>query len=835
VAQLEWAQPAAAPAALPAEERPLRRLASRFLDWEDWLTFVLAAGVVLGVSISLEDSGWSRDMPDLTLVGMLALLLALLLARSPLPMLLAWPVAVAAGVVVVAWRTLEAVGPGGLGTRVDAVYFRFERWFHLAFNGGISNDSLPFNTLVIGLTWLGVFLSGWSIYRWHNAWLGLIPGGVALFMNMLLIDDTLPIEVFLYVMCGFLLVMRTNLVSQMRRWRAEGVSYPPLISLSFLHYTIWAGLFLMAASWIAPVGPFTTPPVVGSLSSRFEGLGIHFARLAGPLSVHKIVPVHDYTAVLPFQGSIDLGERELLSVKVRDPTIKGPIILRGAVYDEYASGGWKAGPRREVDVPTPIVRAATLDAAGAGGRIVPITVTVEADSVVGTVLFTPGQPLAAGVPARARFAEGDITELATMREGVTFARLPGPRVALPEDHGASLTDDEVLERTPEGWTGLYVSRDDHGVVRAIGVVSAGQVPDVVVLSPRDRLQEGDSYTVLGLIRDVSPAELRAAPFYGYPQWFARAYLSLPEMPDRVAALARRIAGAEPTAYDRAKAIESYLRTFPIDYAIGDTPPGRDAVDYFLFEAKAGYFDYHASAMVVLLRSLGVPARLAAGFVVDSQDFDKEAGAYVVQDQDAYAWAEVYFPGQGWVEFNPSPERPAELHPTQSSGDITVPPVDLNDIRDLPVSTGGLFPLEPPEKSGQAGGAAGGGSGGYPLWIAAGVLALLAAVVGSAALGWRRSVAGLPYQQQLWEKTVRLAAWAGHPPQPGQTPASFAGALARRFRSLRDLDLLAQAYGRSRFGRNDALDGEESERLARAWAKLRATLAWQAVRRLWRRR
>jgi len=58
---------------------------------------------------------------------------------------------------------------------------------------------------------------------------------------------------------------------------------------------------------------------------------------------------------------------------------------------------------------------------------------------------------------------------------------------------------------------------------------------------------------------------------------------------------------------------------------------------------------------------------------------------------------------------------------------------------------------------------------------------------------------------------------------------------RRFRSLRDLDLLAQAYGRSRFGRNDALEGEESERLARAWAKLRATLAWQAVRWLWRRR
>ncbi|MDP2674273.1 MAG: transglutaminase domain-containing protein [Dehalococcoidia bacterium] len=832
---MEWTQPVAPPAAVPAEAARLRRLASRFSDWEDWLTFALAAGAVLGVSVSLEDSGWSRDMPDLTLVGLLALLLALLLARSPLPMLLAWPAAVIAGAGVVAWQTLEAVGPGSLEARLDAVYFRFERWFHLAFSGGISNDSLPFNTLVIGLAWLGVFLSGWSIYRWHNAWLGLIPGGIALFMNMLFINDTLPLEVFLYVMCGFLLVMRTNLVSQMRRWRAEGVSYPPLISLSYLHYTVWAGLFLMAASWIAPVGPFTTPTVVGSLSERFEGLGVHFARLAGPLRVHKIVPVHDYTAVLPFQGSIDLGERELLSVKVRDPTIEGPIILRGAVYEEYASGGWKAGSRREVDVPSPMVRLDTLDEAGAGGRIVPITVTVEAKSVVGTVLFTPGQPLSANVPARAKLADGSITELSARVRGGTPALRRTPTVDMPRDGGTSLSDDEVLERLPEGWTGLYVRRSENGVVQAVGAVPAGEAPDVLVLSPREKLEEGESYGVLGLVRDVSPDELRAAPSFAYPQWVSRAYLGLPEMPDRVAELAVQVAGAEPTAYDRAKAIESYLREFPIDYGIGDTPPGLDTVDYFLFEAKAGYFDYHASAMVVLLRSLGVPARLAAGFVVDTKDFDDDKDAYVVQDQDVYAWAEVYFPGEGWVEFNPSPDRPAELRPKETGGDIQVPPVDLRDIRDLPVSTGGIFPFEPPDLSGQTQGASGGSGPGYPLWIALGVAGFLAAVAGSAALGWRRSVDGLPYQQQLWEKTVRLASWAGHPPRPGQTPASFAGALARRFRSLRDVDLLAQAYGRSRFGRSDALEVEERQRLARAWAKLRATLVWQAVRRLWPRR
>ena len=833
--QLQWTRTVAAPVA-PAASRLLRRLADRFFDWEDWLTFGLALGAMLGVSLSLEGSGWSSDMPALSLVGMLALLFALFLARSPLHMLLAWPLAALVGATVVFWQTLEMVGPGDLEQKIDAIYFRFERWFHLAFSGGISNDPLPFNVMMVGLTWLGVFLFGWSIYRWHNAWLGLIPGGVALFMNLLFIDDSLPFVVFLYVMFGFLLVMRTNLMARMREWRAGGVSYPPLISLSFLHYTFWAGLVLLAAAWIAPVGPFTTPGPVDALVQRFESIGVHLVRLAGPLRVKKIVPVHDYTAILPFQGSVELGERELLSVELGDPFIEGPIVLRGAVYEEYASGGWRAGPRREVDVPSALVRLDRFGLDAAAGRIVPITVTVEAKSVVGTVLFTPGQPLSAGVPARARLDPDtvlDFEAVAIDYDPSRGARLVPPYIHVPSDGGASLGDEEVLAALPSGWIGLYVERGDGGRVTHVGVVPPSREMDVLVLSPREKLSKGESYSVLGLIPDVSPEELRAAS-RSYPSSVSNSYLDLPDMPARVGQLAWDVAGLEPTAYDQAKAVESYLREYPIDYRISDTPPGRDTVDYFLFEAQRGYFNYHASAMVVMLRTLGVPARLAVGFVIDQRDFDDESDTYVVQDQDAYAWVEVYFPGSGWVEFNPSPDRPAELRPGEGSDEISVPPLSLEDLRNLPVSIGAQFPLDP-GAFGVGGGSASGGSsgGGYAPWVALALAGFLAALAGSAALGWRRSVAGLPYPQQMWEKTVRLASWAGQPPQPGQTPTGFANALARRFRGVRDIDLLAAAYNRSRFGRKDS-DAVERERLARVWAHLRGPLAWEVVRRLWRR-
>ena len=813
MALMQWPRTLAAPAAA----RFWRWLADRFLDWEDWLTFGLAMGAVLGVSLSLEASGWSRDMPELTLVGMLGLLFALLLARSGLPMLIAWPLAAVVGAAVVFWQTLEMVGPGDLEQRVDAIYFRFETWFHLAFTGGISNDSLPFNVMVVGLTWLGVFLFGWSIFRWHNAWLGLIPGGVALFMSLLFIEDSLPIAIFLYVMFGFLLVMRTNLMAHMRRWRAQGVSYPPLISLTFFHYTLWAGLLLVVAAWIAPVGPFATPGPVNALAERLERFGVHFVRLAGPLRVNKIIPVHDYTAVLPFQGSVELGERELLSVRLSDPFIEGPIVLRGAVYEEYASGGWKAAPRSEVDVPSALAGLDSLNEGGSAGRIVPITVTVEAKSVVGTVLFTPGQPLYAGVPARAKLTQGSVRELNVIRS---------------PDGGASLSDEEVLALTPPGWTALYVRRAADDRVQGVAAVrSLAGLPDVLVLSPRQRLQKGESYTVLGFVRDIPPDELRTASTF-YPDPIRSIYLQLPDMPERVSQLARDVAGAEPAPYDRAKAVESYLRQYPVDYAIPDTPPGQDTMDYFLFEAKRGYFDYHASAMVVMLRSIGVPSRLAVGFVIDDGDFDRDESAYVVEHQDAYAWVEVYFPGHGWVEFNPSPDRPADLRPGQKSDEIIVPPLSLEDLRNLPVSIGGFFPFG--QLGGEAGAAPSESSGfGYTLWIVLALAAFLAAVAGSAALGWRRSVAGLPYPQQLWEKTVRIASWAGQPPKPGQTPSGFARVLTRRFRGVRDIDLLADAYNRSRFGRKDA-DAEERARLARVWTNLRRPLAWEIVRRLWRR-
>lgn len=842
MAQIQWAERDIAATALAGLSALPRRLAGRLPDWEDALTFVLAFGAVLGVTLSIEGAGWTDQMPSLTLVGFLALAAGLFIARA-LPALIAWPLAAVLGAAVVFWQALEVVGGGDLGARIDAIYLRFQTWFDVAFDDRISNDPLPFVVMVVGLTWLGVFFFGWCLYRWHNAWPGLVPGGLAVFMNLLFVEDGAALAVLLYVACGFLLLMRTHLTGQIRAWRSAGVEYPPFLSLSYLHFTGWAVLLLLFASWIAPAG-WAAPSVnvPDALTGPFEGVAVHFVRLAGPLHVKKIVPLHDYTSVLPFQGSIDLRERELLSVRVDDPTIRGPLLLRGAVYDEYASGGWKAGRRVDVDLPSsPAGVVAGGGIPSDGGRLVPLVVTVEAKSVVGTVLFVPGQFVSASGPLRAKvLPEALLTvtvddgQASSGRQARALERTIEPALLSLTDGGASLSDAEVAALVPAPWITVDVRRERDGRVAAVRVAPGGSQADPLVVAPEERLARGESYGVLGLVRDAPADALRQAGS-AYPSSVRDAYLGQPQsLPTRVHRLAFELAGAKDNPYDRAKAIETYLREFPVDYGIADTPPGRDTVDYFLFDARRGYFDYHASAMVVMLRALGVPARLAVGFALDERDRDAESGRYVVEDRDAYAWAEVYFPGYGWVEFNPTPDRPAVLRPGEAGADgPALTPDDLASLRDLPISADVILPQ--PDIAG--GGAASRGDGGgslIVLWAVLAVAGVLAASAGSAALGWRRSVAGLPYPQQLWEKTVRLAGWAGLGPAPGQTPSEFARSLDRRLRSVRDIEALAEAYNRSRFGRKETPQPER-ERLEKVWAHLRALLAGEVILRLWRRR
>jgi hypothetical protein len=142
-------------------------------------------------------------------------------------------------------------------------------------------------------------------------------------------------------------------------------------------------------------------------------------------------------------------------------------------------------------------------------------------------------------------------------------------------------------------------------------------------------------------------------------FYQQTYTQLPDsLPKRVRQLAKDITRGQKTAFDKAKAVEAYLQSGEFQYEQSDvaTPQGsEDYVDQFLFESKKGYCDNFSSAMVVLLRAAGVPARWVKGYAPGT--YEKSAGAYNVNKithNDAHSWPEVYFYGIGWVPFEPTP-------------------------------------------------------------------------------------------------------------------------------------------------------------------------------------
>ncbi|HYM10127.1 MAG TPA: DUF3488 and transglutaminase-like domain-containing protein [Bryobacterales bacterium] len=164
------------------------------------------------------------------------------------------------------------------------------------------------------------------------------------------------------------------------------------------------------------------------------------------------------------------------------------------------------------------------------------------------------------------------------------------------------------------------------------------------------------YEAWSLVEGARPDEPREVTGL-YPPQIRAAYLQLPELDPRISRLARHIAAAQATPFERARAIEQYLRTEYV-YTL-ELPVQRpaDPLADFLFERKKGHCEYFASAMAVMLRAIGIPARVATGF--QSGIYNPLSGSYTVRASEAHAWVEAYFAGLGWTTFDPTPPEPQE--------------------------------------------------------------------------------------------------------------------------------------------------------------------------------
>lgn len=165
------------------------------------------------------------------------------------------------------------------------------------------------------------------------------------------------------------------------------------------------------------------------------------------------------------------------------------------------------------------------------------------------------------------------------------------------------------------------------------------------------------YTGLSQLPPLDRARLQASGSE-YPADIRERYLQLPESLDpRIAALAQSSTEHAVTSYDKASTLENFLKT-RYAYTLDLTgKPGKDPLAHFLFETRAGHCEYFASAMTVMLRTLGIPAREVNGFLPG--EYNDLGGDYIVRASDAHSWVEAYFPGSGWIVFDPTPPAPEE--------------------------------------------------------------------------------------------------------------------------------------------------------------------------------
>lgn len=584
----------------------------------------------LAVAWAIQAADWAEGLSVLQATVLVGGLLGIVLAKSRTPGRLSHALSVLSGLTWSAYLTARALAqsvelPWTIG--VVELEVRLERFFVAVAAGGGAADNYVFVLFLAISLWVMAYFAAWAVFRWQRVWWAVIVCGVAMLLNINYTLADLTAYLVLFLMAGLLLVVRANLAYYEQNWRLSQVSYSQGLVSSFLQAGLAVSIAVILLGWLAPGALASRPlqPIWDKVTEPWRRLQEESAALFQDLNYQNPPPLAAMSERrMRFGGPVDLRD-----IPVFDVVATTGRYWRVMVFHDYVGDGWVSN---DPDIMLVEENQRTLAVPGLELRHEVLqTVTLYQDLGVNQGLIAAGQPLRVSLPIRAALSLG--------------------------------TDEEDMA----------LASDDPAVRPAPG--------DPSILYPRRLLAEGEQYEALSSLTRADEESLRQAG-EEYPGWVVPRYLQLPDsLPERVPRLADALTEGLETPYDKAKALQAYLREIPYNLQIGGPQPGQDGVDYFLFDVKEGYCDYYASAMVVMLRSVGIPARYVRGYIQPT----KEEGVYRVLESDGHAWPEVYFPAYGWIEFEPTGGRPAlnrprDQEPVEPAGRPT-PARDLPEMLD----------------------------------------------------------------------------------------------------------------------------------------------------------
>lgn len=722
--------------------------------------------------------------------------------------------------------------------------------------GGTSTDILPFSFFLLFISWSLGFVSSWFLFRKHNIWGALFPGGIAVAASLTsLTSSEQMVHLYLYLAVGFLLAARLFNLERQHEWNLRGIQRYPRGSKLGLHDAFLLAVAVVVVTSLLPVQPGRYAPMAAAfdrVSYPMRVLEEEFARLVGGLPIKEPYMGHFFGPTQAFGGATISEEAPVLMVEA-----PFPVYLRARSYDVYAHQGWSTSDTRLVSPEwTP---EHGIEAEFQKLQEVEVSVTSLFWLRAGDPVYVGGDPIDMSIDYQLEVSQPARYRIAVVGSGLDPAveteNLPpdlqntvGQLRELSDASGETLTEAEILSALPGDMQVVAWEYGGEGVGWVI-VERRLSIPlDTVSVRTADPFAAGGSYRATVYVSTATEPDLRAAGT-GYPGWVLDRYLQLPDtMPSRVVELAQALTRDAETPYEKAVAIRDYLRT--LDYSLDIEAPsdGVDGVDYFLFELDKGYCQYFASAMAVLLRACGVPCRMAVGYgpgevadvslphdiadlpwpdgIAGHVPSELQHGQKVLTVANRHSWCEVFFPGYGWILFEPTPSYPVVtlISPT------TLLPGDVEEgIGALPGAgeDTGAFPGEADDSEAMTSRYV------WPLGMLAG-LAVLGAIVW---LLWRRLLGQVAEPRVAYSRICHLAALSRLAPQASFTPHEY----GRRLRAAMpdvsaDLDTVVDTYVRACYGRCNLTRGDLS-RVAEAWPQVRNGLLRRAMsgllpRRFW---
>jgi transglutaminase-like putative cysteine protease len=566
----------------------------------DWFLLIMMVVLIMASAWTMPAADWADNLNILPFLAILSVLFGAALARSRFPGWIATIFGWSYGIFLIGWQLGLTLDQAMIWRdRLQVLVGRFSFYLSIIVRGGSNADPLMFVLLMALLYWALGLSAGWVVFRRNQAWAAVIPAGLVVLINVYNYRGRSNLDWYLafYLFVALVVVARVEYSQKFDFWQKLRARVPSDASYRISQAGLITAFLVVTLAWGAPA------------MARYDSLSDFWHSVTQPWREFRedlgdiVGDLRGYTPVgVEFYGStLRLGEgyqpdEDLLFLA--DP-------------ERFPSNSSRFYWRQTV--------YETYREDG---------LWIETPST--THPFDP--------------AIGDLTLEANQgREVIEIVFSPQRRAIR-----------SLMHSSQPVW--LNRSASVHAILD-----DAGLPVDIVGVRSQLSVAQGEPVRMRSNIPIPSANELRLAG-QDYPEWVTERYLQLPStITPRTIELAQTITADLETPYEQAVAITRWLRS-NIEYSrtIEAPPEDVEPIDWFLFDYQIGYCDYYASAEVVLLRSLGIPARLAGGYA--RGEYDAAEGIYSVTGLDSHSWPEVYFPGIGWVEFEPTVSQDVLIRP-----------------------------------------------------------------------------------------------------------------------------------------------------------------------------